>query len=84
MFGVHDLNILLRYPFFSADASSNIKKAAFGGSAFGLSKAPNKSINYLKHLKLEKSTHRYFSLAQEQNHIEKYITDVWRKRGIIW
>lgn len=84
MFGVHDKELLLRFPFYSADASSSVKFAIYGGSAFGKSTKPVKSLEFMRHLQLQSNLERYYSLALSRKEVETYVTNVWRKRGITW
>lgn len=84
MFGVHDKYILLRYPFFSADAATGIKRAVNGGSSYLNKTIPEKSLEFIKHTNLEKAYDRYANILSTKLQLEKYITEVWRRRGITW
>jgi hypothetical protein len=100
MFGIHDVDILSRYPFYSADASSDSLMASNGGVL-----VDGKSVKYrdipLKHrtasglIELQKNNDsrisltdrekaRYRTLLLKKQKLEVYITQLWTKRGITW
>jgi hypothetical protein len=100
MFGVHDVDILSRYPFYSADASSDSLMASNGWVLVNGTKVQYKDIpkkhrtgaglfqiqkNYNPDISLgDREKDRYRNLLLKKQKIEKYITDLWAKRGITW
>ena len=97
MWGVHDKDILLRYPFCSADASSSSLQAAIGGYCLG-GKAVNwkklpRTVQSMNHLCNEKnpdmtktqiSKGRFLSFLQQKLRLQHHVTQVWQRRGIVW
>tara|TARA_Y100000593_G_scaffold13994_3_gene26186 strand:+ start:12843 stop:13661 length:819 start_codon:yes stop_codon:yes gene_type:complete len=96
-FGVTAIKILLRYPFYSVDSTSwkgGEQRAEY--QKFTNGKMINKRVTELKNIsfnnihcmykgKGDKSWRkRTLNNINEWNKVEKYITKVWEKRGIIW
>ncbi|MCA9366737.1 hypothetical protein KC887_00530 [Candidatus Kaiserbacteria bacterium] len=94
VFGVHDKDILLRYPFYSADASTDSLSAAMGNTAVGrMDDGKGVTLNKFQVMKgqanstltlSEKSQLRFATLAIKKEAIEKSITSIWAARGIKW
>lgn len=90
MFGISDKKILSMFPFYSADSSKHSIQCAMGYSQYGINNKPNKSLNFIKHLKLtgnsntETSMIRFIDSIKSAIMVEKYITDLWTKRGVTW
>jgi len=100
MFGVHDVEILSRYPFYSADASSDSLMASNGWVLVNGTKVQYKDIskkhrtaaglfemqkNYDIGISLgDREKDRYRSLLLKKQQTEQYITELWKRRGISW
>ena len=100
MFGIHDADILSRYPFYSADASSDSLMASNGWVLVNGTKVQYKDIpkkhrtaaglsqlekNYDPDTSLgDREKDRYRYLLLKKQQTEKYITGLWEKRGITW
>ena len=99
VFGVHDKDILLRYPFYSADASTDSFASSVGDHNVNGKRVTYTSINEVTNrdemniLKIEasksitasqKSQLRLASHLLNKIQLEKQITEVWQKRGITW
>jgi hypothetical protein len=100
MFGIHDIDILSRYPFYSADASSDSLMASNGWVLVNGTKVQYKDIskkhrtgaglleikrNYDPEISLsDREKNRYRNLLLKKQQMEKYITQLWEKRGITW
>jgi len=100
MFGIHDTDILSRYPFYSADASSDSLMASNGWVLVNGTKVQYKDIpkkhrtaaglfalekNYNPDVSLgEREKDRYRHLLYKKLQTEHYITELWAKRGITW
>jgi len=88
-FGIHALWILERYPFFSIDATSWLQPSRFGQITifkYEGAKTYSKQDKNEFGLKLAKKEHDYLLKKQIENfiHLQRYITKLWEKRGVIW
>lgn len=73
--GIMQRDILLRYPFYSADSSSAL-------SAVRYPMEKNKLVRYRQqHWHYREM---YYYPIQEQVAMQKLVTDVWTARGIVW
>jgi len=100
MFGIHDPDILSRYPFYSADASSDSLMASNGWVLVEGKVMQYKNIhkkhrtgiglsvlakNHDSEISLkDREKERYRVLLKKKQQLETYITQLWEKRGIIW
>ena len=93
LFGVRDSRILLRYPLYSADASSHAQAARVGGTPLGhYSKLP-KTVKGLQYAATEadtslravdKAKNRLRGFIEETRKEQERITAIWKARGIVW
>lgn len=78
-FGITDMSLMKKYPFYSVDSTSWQQRMRFGQTQLNESTririTKNKSIHYLDLLEKE---------VLEVKQKEKLITSLWAKRGIIW
>jgi hypothetical protein len=93
MFGVHDPRILSRFPFYSADASSHAQMARTGKTPYGHYQNLVRTVEavpiYIAHRDMsttltEKAVFRAQTLVAHRLKQEKYLTDLWTRRGIVW
>jgi hypothetical protein len=93
-FGMSGAYALDRYPWYSADSSSYVTKAGFGGiidakggkfrSVTGLSKAPKPGYEHLADFGGKAYMERRYHTISAVRQMERYYTDLWRERGIVW
>jgi len=100
MFGIHDPDILSRYPFYSADASSDSLMASNGwvivnGKVMQYKDIPSRqrtgiglsvlAKNHDSEISLkDREKERYRVLLMKKQQLEIYITQLWEKKGIVW
>ncbi len=93
MFGVHDPRILSRFPFYSADASSHAQMARTGETPYGHYQSLQRCVDslelYTAHRDLttsltDKAVLRAQMMAKHRLQQQKYLTDLWERRGIVW
>ncbi len=100
IFGSHDRQLLIRYPFYSADASSDSMNAAMAmyrdsnGSARKIISEPrNRDIKHYEALKIyygnglsgtTKQLSRLKNFIRHKKQIEFEITRIWEERGVNW
>ena len=77
--GITAKNILSKYPFYSVDSTSWLGAARYGNMAHEkrkeIAKFKSKEVHYLQNT---------LSEARYWVKYEKYITDLWTKRGVVW
>ena len=76
-FGLTIKDILERYPFYSADSTSWMSSVRFG---------TNFSGTLMEQMHINKKEHKKMLSygVKEYMKLEKYITDLWESRGIVW
>jgi hypothetical protein len=78
-FGVNTFWTWKRYPFYSVDATSWLSSSRYGGTIKKMDSKKlifyNKKVHYLK---------RTEDYLKELLIKEKYTTELWKKRGIVW
>lgn len=99
VFGVHDKEILMRYPLYSADASTDTFAASVGDHNIKGKRVTHTAINEVRTIaelsakKIEASEQltptikrqlRAASHMVNKANLEKQITELWQKRGITW
>ena len=96
-FGVSSARILTCYPFYSCDSTSAILGAGLGRvltfTGSGIQMTPwqkkgkeGKNINLIDNLNNDGSHHleRRIHNIKEMVKYERFLTDLWAKRGIVW
>jgi hypothetical protein len=73
--GIMQQDILLRYPFYSADSSSALSAVRFPMEKNPLIRMRQQQWHYRE---------MYYYPIQEQVTMQDFVTRVWTKRGIIW
>ena len=77
--GITDGKSLERYPWYSVDSSSWLSFARYGNS---------KNFTDKKMMQYTSRTKHYHELAamevQHYLRMQKFITDLWKKRGVVW
>lgn len=73
--GIMQEQILLKYPFYSADSSSALSAVRYPMEKDRLVRYRQKHWHYRE---------MYYYPIQEQVAMQKFVTDVWTNRGIVW
>jgi len=99
-FGVTAIDLLKRYPFYSVDSSTWISTSIYGGIFNPLNYNGNKLIYINPHIKknADYTLMNYTDKSKEHRNtygrvsrnviefikFEKYLTELWRLRGVVW
>tara|TARA_R100001443_G_scaffold24912_1_gene37562 strand:+ start:204 stop:947 length:744 start_codon:yes stop_codon:yes gene_type:complete len=84
-YGLNNWKLLLKYPFYSVDATSWLNPNIYG-QHFKFEQGKLKRISNDKKIinKFYKNEDRLIASLKEFKKAEKYLTKLWEKRGVIW